>query len=242
MLLDQVFSRVRLMPISEIWQRPGARTHRCEEVQMSSFFGENAEGGTTRISAGTFNTIEEDGPKTPPWEKTESTPSPVATSLQPAADPLLSTPVQVLNQHSLQSISHANTTSQAPQRPKNRQSSLNQPTSCANRCNAPALPTSPGPPRDRHQASSGHLQVHQRSTVWTSIWPTKRSSVWATIGPPSAHQRSSSGPPSGPPLVHRAVPSGLLRTALRPAIRTSSVVHLLAHQAHQRSQNFEVKS
>ena len=41
----------------------------ASEVQMSSFFGENAEGGTTRISAGTFNTIEEDGPKTPPWEK-----------------------------------------------------------------------------------------------------------------------------------------------------------------------------
>ena len=40
----------------------------ASEVQMSSFFGENAEGGTTRISAGTFNTIEEDGPRTPPWE------------------------------------------------------------------------------------------------------------------------------------------------------------------------------
>ena len=68
----------------------------ASEVQMSSFFGENAEGGTTRISAGTFNTIEEDGPKTPPWEKkAESTPPPVADPLlsQPAADPLLSTPL-----------------------------------------------------------------------------------------------------------------------------------------------------
>ncbi|MBP65635.1 MAG: hypothetical protein CMA67_00080, partial [Euryarchaeota archaeon] len=39
----------------------------ASEVQMSTFYGENAEGGTTRISAGTFNTIEEDGPRTPPW-------------------------------------------------------------------------------------------------------------------------------------------------------------------------------
>ena len=74
--VDQVCSLVRLMPISEILATSKSENSSMSEVQMSSFFGENAEGGTTRISAGTFNTIEEDGPKTPPWEKkAESTPS-----------------------------------------------------------------------------------------------------------------------------------------------------------------------
>ena len=57
----------------------------ASQVQMSSFFGENAEGGSTKISAGTFGNAEEDGPKTPPWEQKKAE-APVA------ADPLLSAP------------------------------------------------------------------------------------------------------------------------------------------------------
>jgi len=62
------------------------------QVQMTTFFGENSEGGTTKISAGTFDTVEEDGPRTPPWEqKANDSPAPeVAEPLIRAhtADPL----------------------------------------------------------------------------------------------------------------------------------------------------------
>ena len=64
------------------------------QVQMSTFFGENAEGGTTKISAGTFDNVEEDGPRTPPWEQNEpESPSSSADVLlkTPTSDPLLST-------------------------------------------------------------------------------------------------------------------------------------------------------
>ena len=40
------------------------------EVQMSTFFGENSEGGSTKISS--FANVEEDGPRTPPWEKSKT--------------------------------------------------------------------------------------------------------------------------------------------------------------------------
>ena len=68
----------------------------ASQVQMSTFYGENAEGGATKISAGTFNNLEEDGPRTPPWEsKAESVAStstdPLLTST--ASDSLLSSPV-----------------------------------------------------------------------------------------------------------------------------------------------------
>ena len=59
------------------------------QVQMSTFFGENAEGGATKISAGTFNTVEEDGPRTPPWEQKKT--ADLLTS-PPESDPLLSSP------------------------------------------------------------------------------------------------------------------------------------------------------
>ncbi|MGB0329379.1 MAG: hypothetical protein ACPGCU_02040 [Candidatus Poseidoniaceae archaeon] len=67
----------------------------ASQVQMSSFFGENAEGGSTKISAGTFGNAEEDGPKTPPWEQKKAE-APVAADpllTTPTPDPLLSTPI-----------------------------------------------------------------------------------------------------------------------------------------------------
>ena len=64
----------------------------ASQVQMSTFFGENAEGGTTKISAGTFGNAEEDGPRTPPWEQSKSdAPASTDTLLSaPVSDPLLS--------------------------------------------------------------------------------------------------------------------------------------------------------
>ncbi|MGB2037538.1 MAG: hypothetical protein ACPHX8_03655, partial [Candidatus Poseidoniaceae archaeon] len=53
------------------------------QVQMSTFFGENSEGGSTKISS--FANVEEDGPRTPPWEKSK----PEAT----ASEALLSAPI-----------------------------------------------------------------------------------------------------------------------------------------------------
>ncbi|MGB1633138.1 MAG: hypothetical protein ACPHEN_07105, partial [Candidatus Poseidoniaceae archaeon] len=67
----------------------------ASQVQMSTFFGENAEGGATKISAGTFGNAEEDGPRTPPWEQSKSdAPASTDTLLSaPVSDPLLSAPV-----------------------------------------------------------------------------------------------------------------------------------------------------
>ena len=53
------------------------------QVQMSTFFGENSEGGSTKISS--FANVEEDGPRTPPWEKSNTEAN--------ASDALLSAPV-----------------------------------------------------------------------------------------------------------------------------------------------------
>ncbi|MBL6882622.1 MAG: hypothetical protein ISR08_06495, partial [Candidatus Poseidoniaceae archaeon] len=63
------------------------------EVQMSTFFGENSQGGSTKISS--FANVEEDGPRKPPWETaaTEAPPSDTLLS-PPLAAPVSSPPVQ----------------------------------------------------------------------------------------------------------------------------------------------------
>ncbi|MCH1422554.1 MAG: hypothetical protein L7U62_03560, partial [Candidatus Poseidoniaceae archaeon] len=53
------------------------------EVQMSTFFGENSEGGSTKISS--FANVEEDGPRKPPWE--------TSATEAPSPDSLLSAPL-----------------------------------------------------------------------------------------------------------------------------------------------------
>ena len=52
----------------------------ANEVQMSTFFGENSQGGSTKISS--FANVEEDGPRKPPWE--------TSAAETPSSDTLLS--------------------------------------------------------------------------------------------------------------------------------------------------------
>jgi hypothetical protein len=65
----------------------------AESIAMTSYFGENSEGGSTKVVLGeSSNVDEEDGPRTPPWQSekpavTEPT-APPATSPDPLFAPL----------------------------------------------------------------------------------------------------------------------------------------------------------
>jgi len=82
-----------------------------DSIVMTSYVGENMEGGGTKMIRGdAVNVVEEDGPRTPPWATpsssddallapttveapTEVAADPLLTPSTPAADPLLSAPV-----------------------------------------------------------------------------------------------------------------------------------------------------
>ncbi|MEC7444033.1 MAG: hypothetical protein VX996_03495, partial [Candidatus Thermoplasmatota archaeon] len=67
----------------------------ASSVVMTSYVGENMEGGATKVMRG--DAVEEDAPRTPPWATSEPTPltpleaptSPAAEAPAAAADPLL---------------------------------------------------------------------------------------------------------------------------------------------------------
>ena len=62
----------------------------AETIVMTSYYGENSEGGSTKVIRGEATPVEadEDGPRTPPWQKdTPASPEPLAA---PITDVLLS--------------------------------------------------------------------------------------------------------------------------------------------------------
>ena len=78
-----------------------------DSIIMTSYVGENMEGGGTKVLKGDSVSITEDSdaPRTPPWEKKESSepltalapPSQMSNEPSPALDPLLSTPLAPLS-------------------------------------------------------------------------------------------------------------------------------------------------
>ena len=192
----------------------------ASQVQMSSFFGENSEGGSTKISAGTFGNAEEDGPKTPPWEQ-KKTEAPVAADpllSTPSSDPLLSTPVvsepaaqpavDLLTQVPLTPVQPEPVTSPPPSPPveqpapdqeepvvqtKATPSTVTVWTSIRSSKWSTFRATKRTSIRPSHRSSIGAaLWSTEWSSIGAALWSTERPTQWPSIGSP---QWSSIGSP-----------------------------------------------
>jgi len=162
-------------------------------IVLTTYHGENAEGGATKINVGEAAGIEseqEDSPRTPPWQTsgtTEPVSDPLSTNLkQPANE--VRTPAWKNNETTaaasapvdLLSVAAATVVAAEPEVVPSLVSSA--PTG------PPAVPSKPAP--------TGPPAIPSKPA------PTHTSAAAAPSGPPSA---TPSGPPSGPP---GSAPSG----------------------------------
>ena len=152
------------------------------EIKLTSYYGENAEGGSTAISVGDASeTPEEDAARTPPWEKSSNvlsaplTPKPVIETPPIAKEATPSSDILSFSKNlapaAKEEVSKPNTAASPPPLPTQAKIP-DKPVDKAS--NTPPSSQPSGPP-------SG---------------PPSKSPSGPPSGPPS---KSPSGPPSGPP-------------------------------------------
>ncbi len=157
------------------------------EIKLTSYYGENAAGGSTAISVGNANEVEEqdDQPRTPPWQQKDpllSAPIPDIIEVQPASEP---DKLEEKTEQSYDILSFSkslNTAGDIPSEEDSKNETLE---------NSPITASTPPPlPINNTQTEDEMVESQQTSTTPSS----------PTSGPPTAPPSSPpSGPPSAPP-------------------------------------------
>ena len=195
-----------------------------DSIIMTSYVGENMEGGGTKVLTGeAAKQVEEDGPRTPPWAASSTEP----TALTPLSSPVESPepepepPTPPANDPLLSAL-----TPSAPSPPAQESESEPEPQPLPpveTAATPPALPTpaARAPLKRSAFRSTQRLTFRpsQRPSLRSSQRPSLRSSERPTFRPSqrSTFRPSPSGPPSPPPAVLLPAPPAALRAVHLPA-------------------------
>ena len=189
----------------------------ASEIKLTSYYGENAEGGSTAISVGDAAEAPlEDAARTPPWEKSSDilsaplTPKPVVEAPPVAQEAAPSTDILSFSKNlapAAEEQAKPNTAATPPPLPVSAQSTAltdekisNAPPSGPPSGPPTAPPTSPptGPPTGPPTAPPSKPSSKPPSGPPTA--PPSKPSSKPPSGPPTAPpSKPSSKPPSGPP-------------------------------------------
>jgi len=174
-------------------------------VVLTTYHGENAEGGATKINVGVAAEEEEESPRTPPWESSsteESVPDPLSAPLNPPTNEVRTPPWE----------NNGEVAQEAPSAPVDLLSVAATTTVAVETEAPPAVPSTPaptGPPAvPSTPAPTGPPAVPSTpAPTGPPAVPSTPAPTGPPAGPPSEPPSSSpAGPPSGPPSSSPAGP------------------------------------